>query len=519
MVASAADDWTLGQVVPVISVVFAIQGVSAAVFGKWMEARSPRLNGLISAACFGGGLMLSGVGVMLHSLPLLYLGYGVLGGIGVGVAYVPAVKNLMGWYPDRTGFASGVTMMGFGGGALVATPIADKLMKYFSVAPKFLGSQANVNLLAEDGRRFALMADGSRVECVLASAADLGRASFAHLPEGVYAIGTGSSGVGETLAVFGAAYLGVMATAALAYRMAPVGFTPAGWTRPAAAAAGGVRTYVHIDTLMKTPQFWMIFTSFAGIASAGLAVSSVARTMMTDIFGSALPAVVTAGFASGYLMAMSVANLGGRLVWSSASDIVGRRNMFLFMSIGSIPLYLCVPWLVKWVSQDPSMTPLVLFYGASLLSYSFFGATYAMLPAYEGDMFGQETVTATHGRMLLASTFAALVGPSTLVFLRNLAERKEIRALAAKCDPENFKQHFGVAFDYFTLEKLIDSKAVTINKLLEICPPGTLDPTPFLYNSTMYVAAGIMSVSALSFALQRPVASKYLTVVKVPEKQ
>ncbi len=273
----------------------------------------------------------------------------------------------------------------------------------------------------------------------------------------------------------------------------------------------------------------------------------------SDIFGSALPGIVTAGFASGYLMSMSAANLGGRLVrcsltlsgalmrpqlWSSMSDVVGRKRMFLLMMFSSIPLYLSVPYLVSWLNESPTVAPLALFYCSSLLSYSFFGAAYAMMPAFEGDTFGTKAITATHGRMLLvsflwgkrkgpsisrrwgspsrwqASTLAALAGPYTLVYLRTLAEHRAIRDLAVLCDPQRFLHRFGASVD--SLEQLIAAKSVTIKNLLELCPPGTLDPTPFLYNSTMYAAAGAMSVAALATVLHRPVDPKYLTVEAPP---
>lgn len=189
-------------------------------------------------------------------------------------------------------------------------------------------------------------------------------------------------------------------------------------------------------------------------------------------------------------------------VWSSLSDRLGRRNMFLLLTFGSIPLYVSMPLLVNWLVESPSVAPLALFYAASLLSYSFFGASYAIMPAFESDVFGAKTITATHGRMLLASALAALAGPGAVVYLRSLSEHKFIRELALLADPAAFKERFGLPLS--SLEELLRSNSLSIDSLLPLCPAGTLDPTPYLYNTSMYVAAGVMSVSALAVLAHRP---------------
>ncbi len=496
VILAATSDWSLGAIVPVVSCVFAVQGLSAALLGKYMEPLSARVNGLLSAATFGGGFMLGGLGVYIHNLPLLYLGYGVLGGLGIGLGYVPAVKNLMGWFPDRTGFASGITICGFGGAAVLAAPAGDAMMKRFARPPEYLGPVDALSVSTHEGARYATHpVTGENVNVVVANAHDMAHSLFPNLPEGVYAVGTGSTGIAETLATFGAVYFIVMATSALSYRSAPANFAPAGWKRPV-QAAGAVQTYVPIDNVMKTPQFWMAFTMLGCLATAGLATASVAKTLMLDIFRPGLPMLVTAGFASGYVMSLSMANLGGRLVWSSVSDIIGRRRMFTYMTFGSIPLYLAMPYLTQ---HNDSVLAMSAFYGSSLLAFSFFGAAYSMLPALEADLFGKKAITATHGRMLLASSTAAIAGPSLIVALRSSAEVSAIRNLAQLCNPEDFFNRFGAPLS--SLDQLIETKLVTISKLMAIVPPGTVDPSSFLYNDTLYFSAGLSASTHSLFVL------------------
>eukprot|EP01123_Difflugia_compressa_P010693 TRINITY_DN3985_c0_g1_i1.p1 TRINITY_DN3985_c0_g1~~TRINITY_DN3985_c0_g1_i1.p1 ORF type:complete len:534 (+),score=54.46 TRINITY_DN3985_c0_g1_i1:132-1604(+) len=265
---------------------------------------------------------------------------------------------------------------------------------------------------------------------------------------------------------------------------------------------------VHIDTVMWTPQFWQIWISFMTLSSAGMAVVSVAKTMMTEIFAKALPLIVTGTFTSYYIMMISAANLTGRLGWSWASDSLGRKTVFTIFFASSIPLFLVIPNLAQWVVTTGSEFYLSMFYISTLLIYSMFGAGYATTPAYEADLFGPKYCGAIHGRMLTASAAASVVGPMIITRLRSIAERNAINQLVDTVDPAVFMQRFGASLDQ--LDVLIKAKTVTINKLLQIAPPGTIDPTPFLYNSTMYVAAGALVVGAISNFTIKPVNPKYM---------
>ena len=469
VVAASSDDWTLASVVPVISAVFAMQGLSAALLGKWMEPLSPRLNGFMSAGAFGGGFMLGGLGVYLHSLPMLYLGYGVLGGLGIGLGYVPAVKNLMAWFPDKAGFASGMTICGFGGAALLAAPVADGLMKRFAEPPTYLGSQDSLHVITHVGSKYVENDHGDNVPVVVAYASDIANSPFPDLLEGVYVVGSGSTGVAETLGIFGGLYFLSMGAAALSYRSAPKGFAPLGWS-PKVASAGAVERYVPIDNVMKTPQFWLCFTILGSLATSGLAVASVAKTMIREIFGAS--PLMTAGFASGFIMSLSMANLSGRLGWASLSDKIGRKRTFQIMTLSSIPLYLIIAYSTQF---STSTLALAAFYGSSLIAFSSFGAAYSIMPAMESDLFGKKAITATHGRMLLASSTAAILGPSMIVKLRASSEGSAIRNLATKVDEATFLENFGSPISQ--LGDMIANRTISIKKLMDVVPDGTMDPT------------------------------------------
>jgi len=507
VVAAAASDWTLPTIVPVFFTILAMHGISAAIVSKWQEEVGPRYSGVAGAFCFGGGLMLGGIGVLTHQLWLLYLGYGFLGGCGIGLAYVPPVASLLRWFPDRRGMATGLTIMGFGGGGLFAAPIVYSLLGFFKKAPEYLGTVDSVNLITQGGKRFIEIA-GELKEVVVATSSDLAGGPFQHLSEGVYIVGTGSTGAGSALFILGAGYFCTMLISALAYRTPPEGYIPVGYTPPNQSTGLISSRNVHIDSVLSTPQFWQIWMTFTCIASAGMSVVSVASTMMNEIFGKALPYLVTGLFTSTYVMAISGANLGGRLFWASASDYLGRKTVFTLFSLGSIPLFFLIPYLVTQVSTNPSVTLLVIFYSSTLIIFSFFGGCYATVPAYEADLFGSKYVGAIHGRMLTASSAAALIGPLAITKLRQISEYNAVKDLISKIDPNLFSEKFGANISNW--EALHSVKTVTINNLMTIAPPGTLDPTPFLYNSTMYFAISLLTIAAICNLSIRPVDQKFL---------
>lgn len=338
-------------------------------------------------------------------------------------------------------------------------------------------------------------------EVVAANASDIAKLAQP-LPEGLYLVGTGASGVAPTLMTMGAGYLAVMMLSAFAIRRPAPGYQPQGYVPPSSPDAVGSR-YVPLDKVMSTPQFYLLGTTFFCLACGGMGIFSVAKPMMTEVFGGTLPDIVTPAFASSYVMMLSAGNLGGRLGWALFFDKFGPRTTFHIFTLCSIPLYLGTPLCVAWMMQSPSVSALAVFTATTFTAMSFMGATYALMPAYEASLFGTKNMGAVHGRMLIASAGASLAGPSVLLWLRGREEHRNIMELVAKIPEQQFQDKFGVPST--EVADLIAAKTVTISKLLEALPPGTPDPTPFIYDTTMYALAGLASLAAVTHYLVRPV--------------
>lgn len=342
--ASAADDWTLSQVVWIFTVAIVFLGLSAAVAGKWLEQVGPRMVGTVAAVCWGGGFLIGGLGILAHQLWLLYLGYGVIGGCGLGLGYVSPVSTLIRWFPDRRGMAAGMAIMGFGGGAIIGAPLKQFLIHSFYRTADYLGPASEVVLKTEGGRRFAEVA-GQMREVVVVGANDVPQ-MLAAGPAGVYAVGTGRTGVAETFFVLGAAYFVVMLIAAFSYRIPAPGWKPRGWTGPPADAPSRKLISSHdvsIDQAVKTPQFYLLWVVLCFNVTAGIGVLGVAQTMMKEIFGTTLPDTVDANFAANYVLMISVFNMLGRFFWASASDYLGRKTTYTLFFVLGVALYLSIP--------------------------------------------------------------------------------------------------------------------------------------------------------------------------------
>ena len=235
VVVSAADDWSLKSVVWIFTVSIVFLGLAAAIAGRWLEQVGPRMVGVVSACCWGGGFIIGGMGIITHQLWLLYLGYGVLGGCGLGLGYVSPVSTLIRWFPDRRGMAAGMAIMGFGGGAMIGAPLKEFFIQFYYKAPEYLGAVADLELITRAGRRFVEVGGGLR-EVVVVGANELAQMVIPG-PEGVYLVGTGSVGVAPTFFTMGVIYFIVMMIAAFSYRLPAPGWLPAGWTPPDEAHA------------------------------------------------------------------------------------------------------------------------------------------------------------------------------------------------------------------------------------------------------------------------------------------
>lgn len=509
VVTSAADDWSFSAVVWIFSTAIVFLGLAAAVGGKWLEEVGPRATGFLAACLWGGGFLIGSLGIASHQLWLIYLGYGAIGGCGLGLAYVTPVSTLIRWFPDRRGMATGIAIMGFGGGAMIGAPLKTYLLSLYYQAPEYLGKVSDVNLITEAGRRYAEVA-GQQVEVVIASASDMLKAPVVG-PEGVYVVGTGSTGATSVFLTLGIVYFIVMTIAAFSFRVPAKDWKPSGWTPKPAEKKGKnaliTDNHVHIDQALKTPQFYQLWILLCFNVTAGIGVIGVAKTMITDIFSPSLPSIVDAGFAATYVLMISVFNMTGRFLWSSASDYIGRKNTYhCFFVLGAV-LYMSIPFIATQASINPSVTALVMFYAVTMIIFTMYGGGFATIPAYLADIFGTLHVGGIHGRLLTAWSTAGILGPLAITQLREHSLNKVLHELAAKVDPAAFLQKFGDSIR--NLDQLIATKTVTISQLMEIAPPGTVDPTPSLYNTTMFAMAGLLVLAFLANLTIRPVHQKH----------
>jgi MFS family permease len=243
-VASTALDWSLLETAIPLSLVFILLGASASVLGNWQNQIGVRKALLYSSCAFGGGLVLGSIGIYTHSLPLVYLGYGVIGGLGTGLAYTPPIQTLLQWFPDKKGIASGLTIAGFGSGALLFTPAAQYLMKKFTVLPEYIGPTKDFILKNVDGRYYTDL-NGVSVEVIEAVTSDLAKLPY-QLSEGLYIVGSGSTGAAPALAVMGVTYFAVILASALAIKKPHSSYIP-----PQAAITSSIGDNIQKTCLEK----------------------------------------------------------------------------------------------------------------------------------------------------------------------------------------------------------------------------------------------------------------------------
>ena len=371
-------DWKISTLGWMYTLFFVFLGSSAAVFGRWLEHAGPRKAAVVAAFCWAGGFFISALGVHLHQIWLMWLGSGVIGGCGLGLGYISPVSTLIKWFPDRRGMATGLAIMGFGGGAMIGAPLADLLMKHFATPT--------------------------------------------------------SVGVKETFLTMGAIYFVAMLAGAFGYRV-----PPADWTVPVSPRRRRALTtehappkpimitsrHVHVDQAWRTPQFWLLWALLCLNVSAGIGVIGMASPMIQEVFGGELVglpgralreldqtqkaqlATIGAAFAA----LLSVFNIAGRISWASLSDYIGRkRTYFIFFALGAV-LYALAPF----AGQIGSATLFVLIFCVILTMY---GGGFATIPAYLADIFGTQFVGAIHGRLLTAWSAAGILGPVLVNYIR-----------------------------------------------------------------------------------------------------
>lgn len=362
-------DWRVASMGWMYTLFFVLLGVSAAVWGGWLERVGPRKAGFVAAICWCGGLVLGAVGIISHQLWLLWLGSGVIGGVGLGLGYISPVSTLVKWFPDRRGMATGMAIMGFGGGAMIGAPLANLLMNYFKTST--------------------------------------------------------SVGAWETFLAMGSIYFCFMMIGAFRYRIPPAGWRPAGWTPPVKANAMISQHNVHLKDAHKTPQFWLIWIVLCMNVSAGIGVIGMASPMLQEIFAGNLigqagvkfnalsveQKAAIAGIAAGFTGLLSLFNIGGRFIWASLSDHIGRKATYYCFFLLAIALYALAPTFADISSK-------LLFVGAFCIILSMYGGGFATVPAYLADMFGTQFVGAIHGRLLTAWATAGIIGPVVVNYIR-----------------------------------------------------------------------------------------------------
>ncbi len=353
----APADWKLSTIGWIFSTAIVFLGLSAFTFGRWLEEVGPRKAMFCSALCFAGGFFVAALGVQLHQIWIIYLGYGVIGGIGLGLGYISPVSTLIKWFPDRPGMATGLAIMGFGGGAMIASPLAVALMAHFKTPT--------------------------------------------------------SAGVVETFVAMGALYFAFMMFGVFTVRLPAPGWAPAGWNaNPTLAQAKAARRTlpapdVHVDEAIRTKQFWLLWAVLCLNVTAGIGVLGQASPMIQEMF----PGVIGAAAAAGFVGLLSLANMLGRFVWSSCSDIIGRRTTYMIFFLLGAALYALIPT----TGRLGSVTYFVAFYAVIL---SMYGGGFATIPAYLRDLFGVMHVGAIHGRLLTAWSVAGVAGPVLVNYIR-----------------------------------------------------------------------------------------------------
>lgn len=323
-----------------------VLGLSAAFGGTTVERRGPRWAMAVSTACFSAGFLVSALGIAIGQYWIVVLGYGVIGGVGLGIGYISPVSTLIKWFIDRPGMATGIAIMGFGGGALIASPIESGLLSTFGRTP---------------------------------------------------------SGLASTFAVLGVIYLVFMSLGWLLVRVPPDGWQPPSAPAATPGAAPGSGPAVSATTALRLPQFWLLWIVLCFNVTAGIGILEKASPIYQDYFRGTTTEQQLLGAAGAFVSILSLANMLGRFVWSSTSDLVGRKNIYrVYLGVGAL-LYLVILTMGEGNK--------VVFLGATLLILSFYGAGFATVPAYLKDLFGTYQVGAIHGRLLTAWSVAGVLGP------------------------------------------------------------------------------------------------------------
>ena len=358
---SAPGDWNQEQIAVIFSIALAVVGLAAAFLGTWTERTGPRKVGLIAAVCFGAGFLVSAVGVHLHNRWVIYVGYGLIGGIGIGLGYLAPVSTLVKWFPDRPGLATGLAIMGFGGGAMIGSPLSVLLMNHF---------RTPTNL-----------------------------------------------GVEPTFIIMGLAYFVFMLFGSLIIRVPAPGWVPAG--HDSSRQTQKIATVADVSTAdaMRAPQFYLLWLVLVCNTTAGIGILEQAAPMVQEMFPKNFPQLplaaraASAAAAAGFVGVVSLFNLLGRFFWASSSDYVGRKTtVAIFLGLNAVMF-----WLIPIAGQAGN---LLFFVAICAVILSIYGGGFSTSPAYLKDLFGTKNFGPIYGRLLTAWAAAGVVGPRIVNHIR-----------------------------------------------------------------------------------------------------
>ncbi len=347
---------SLTQIGIIFSIAIVMLGLSAAVMGTWVDRKGPRMAMFTAALFWSSGFLVGALGIFTNQLWLVYLGYGVIGGIGLGIGYISPVSTLIKWFPDRPGLATGMAIMGFGGGALIASPVSTALLNAYDP-----------------------------------NAAANGFAS--------------GDAVGKLFLTLAVIYVIYMMFGAFTIRVPAAGWTPTGFDASKVKKKALVTSdNVSAKNAIRTKQFWLLWTVLFCNVTAGIGILEQAAPMIQDFFRqSDGVSLVTAGVAGGFVGLLSIGNMAGRFVWSSTSDIIGRKRIYMvYLGVGAV-LYVILALF--------GFSATALYVMVAFVIISFYGGGFATVPAYLRDLFGTFQVGAIHGRLLTAWAAAGIAGP------------------------------------------------------------------------------------------------------------
>lgn len=351
-------DVGLTEIGVIFSIAIVMLGLSAAVMGTWVDRNGPRAAMFTSACFWAIGFLVGALGIWTSQLWLLYLGYGVIGGIGLGIGYISPVSTLIKWFPDRPGLATGMAIMGFGGGALIASPVSTALLQRYDSGfdPSDPGSVAS-------GEAVAML-----------------------------------------FVTLGVVYLAYMLFGAFTVRVPAEDWRPEGFD-PSSIREKKLVTTANVTArnAIRTPQFWLLWVVLFCNVTAGIGILEQASPMIQDFFREGSTSTVSAAVAGGFVGILSMANMAGRFVWSSTSDVIGRKPIYM--------VYLGVGVVAYLALALAGSTATALFVLLAVVILSFYGGGFATIPAYLRDLFGTLQVGAIHGRLLTAWSAAGVAGP------------------------------------------------------------------------------------------------------------